>query len=450
MFRRRPRYDASARREPRRQNSQKHNQNTTITPSKASLNVIPQTTARATSTTDFLRLSAQESLLANFLQQGDEELAALRDRARGALAGLRESFAAVRLQRAIRRGRAMRRYVEMLVRASRAQRVQESKQENLGLKKQQLFQAVEGLQDAAGEWLSARAEQRAVQRDEEEPEWLVRAGQELELMLQQWQQRQEERLETEMKPQLDVAATPPSWGHQGRQAGGVATSPVGFVGLDQAASTSTHSRRSGGLQGAGKQGGGRQRKEKISRNAAARDAAAGRGGGPQAARAQSGDAQAEQDRMERQVRAEVVEARQLAAAMQASRDQANVGSQSWGAAEGDDDIDEQFRELCDAAGVAPEDIYRPTLRQPLATGTVEETVFRRKCRRAGVTVACGGQREQLKRLHIARARSELFMRHKLGANWRRVAERNLEAARARYAARQWLDTEAQCKGGGGV
>ena len=180
-----------------------------------------------------------------------------------------------------------------------------AKQENLGLKKQQLFQAVEGLQDAAGEWLSARAEQRAVQRDEEEPEWLVRAGQELELMLQQWQQRQEERLETEMKPQLDVAATPPSWGHQGRQAGSVATSPVGFVGLDQAASTSTHSRKSGGWQGAGKQGGGRQRKEKISRNAAARDAAAGRGGGPQAARAQSGDAQAEQDRMERQVRAEV-------------------------------------------------------------------------------------------------------------------------------------------------
>ena len=429
-------------------NSQKHNQNTTITPSEASLNVIPQTTAHATSTTDFLRLSAQKSWLANFLQRGDEELAALRDRARGALAGLRESLAAVRLQRAIRRGRAMRRYVEMLC-ASRAQRVQESKQDNLGLKKQQLFQAVEGLQDAAGEWLSARAEQRAVQRDEEEPEWLVRAGQELELMLQQWQQRQEERLETEMKPQLDVAATPPSWGHQGRQAGGVATSPVGFVGLDQAASTSTHSRRSGGLQGAGKQGGGRQRKEKISRNAAARDAAAGRGGGPQAARAQSGDAQAEQDRVERQVRAEVVEARQLAAAMQASRDQANVGSQSWGAAEGDDDIDEQFRELCDAAGVAPEDIYRPTLRQPLATGTVEETVFRRKCRRAGVTVACGGQREQLKRLHIARARSELFMRHKLGANWRRVAERNLEAARARYAARQWLATEAQWKAGGG-
>ena len=432
-------------------NSQKHNQNTTITPSEASLNVIPQTTAHATSTTDFLRLSAQKSWLASFLQQGGEELAALRDRARGALAGLRESLAAVRLQRAIRRGRpgrGMRRYVEMLC-ASRAQRVQESKQDNLGLKKQQLFQAVEGLQDAAGEWLSARAEQRAVQRDEEEPEWLVRAGQELELMLQQCQQRQEERLETEMKPQLDVAATPPSWGHQGRQAGGVATSPVGFVGLDQAASTSTHSRRSGGLQGAGKQGGGRQRKEKISRNAAARDAAAGRGGGPQAARAQSGDAQAEQDRVERQVRAEVVEARQLAAAMQASRDQANVGSQSWGAAEGDDDIDEQFRELCDAAGVAPEDIYRPTLRQPLATGTVEETVFRRKYRRAGVTVACGGQREQLKRLHVARARSELFMRNKLGANWRHVAERNLEAARARYAARQWLATEAQWKAGGG-
>ena len=58
--------------------------------------------------------------------------------------------------------------------------------------------------------------------------------------------------------------------------------------------------------------------------------------------------------MERQVRAEVMEARQLAAAMQASREQAGVGNQVWGATEGDDDIDEQFRELCDAAGVAPE------------------------------------------------------------------------------------------------
>jgi predicted phage gp36 major capsid-like protein len=55
--------------------------------------------------------------------------------------------------------------------------------------------------------------------------------------------------------------------------------------------------------------------------------------------------------MERQVRAEVVEARQLAAAMQASREQASVGNQAWVATEGDDDIDEQFRELCDAAGV---------------------------------------------------------------------------------------------------
>eukprot|EP00966_Prymnesium_polylepis_P051933 1202574-Prymnesium_polylepis.1 len=31
--------------------------------------------------------------------------------------------------------------------------------------------------------------------------------------------------------------------------------------------------------------------------------------------------------------------------------------------------------------------------------TVEERVFARKCRRAGVTAACGGQRERLKRLH---------------------------------------------------
>jgi len=322
---------------------------------------------------------------------------------------------------------------------------EQEKQENLGLKKQQLFQAVEGLQDAAGEWLSARAEQRVVLRDEEEPEWLVRAGKELELMLQQWQQRQEERLETEIEPRWGVAATPPGKGRQGRQGSDEATSPVGFVGLEQA---TAHRRESGVVQVAGKQGGGRQRKEKIERNTAARNAAVGRDPGPQAGRAQSDDAQAvqaEQDRMERQLRAEVEEARQLAAAMQASR------GQSWGAAEGDDDIiDAEFRELCEAAGVAPEDVYRPTSQLPRASGTMEEAVFRRKCQRAGVTVACGGQREQLRRLHVARARSELFMRNKLGNDWRRTVERNLQVARARYMARQWLAMEAQGEAGRGA
>eukprot|EP00966_Prymnesium_polylepis_P067761 1574621-Prymnesium_polylepis.1 len=61
---------------------------------------------------------------------------------------------------------------------------------------------------------------------------------------------------------------------------------------------------------------------------------------------------------------------------------------------------------------------------------MEEAVFRRKCRRAGVTVASGGQREQLRRLHVARARRELFMRNKLGNDWRRTVERNLQVARA--------------------
>ena len=46
--------------------------------------------------------------------------------------------------------------MEML-RTSRARRVQEVDEqgelEGIGLRKQQLFQAVEGLQDAAGEWL---------------------------------------------------------------------------------------------------------------------------------------------------------------------------------------------------------------------------------------------------------------------------------------------------------
>jgi hypothetical protein len=65
--------------------------------------------------------------------------------------------------------------------------------------------------------------------------------------------------------------------------------------------------------------------------------------------------------------------------------------------EGDGGVDEQFKELCEAAGVAPEDIYRPTA----TMRTVEERVFAHKCRRAGVTATCGGQREQLRRLHVA-------------------------------------------------
>ena len=197
--------------------SKKNNQNRRFAPSEAPSKTITQATQLATPTTDSLLLSAQEGLHADFLQQGDEALAALRDRARGALAGLQRSFAAVRLQRALRRGVAMRRYVEML-RTSRARRVQEVDEqgelEGIGLRKQQLFQAVEGLQDAAGEWLVARAGQL----DEDEPAWLVRAGQELEQMLQQWQQRQEERLDGRQKTQQrDLEGTPPSVGRQGRR-----------------------------------------------------------------------------------------------------------------------------------------------------------------------------------------------------------------------------------------
>ena len=154
--------------------------------------------------------------------------------------------------------------------------------------------------------------------------------------------------------------------------------------------------------------------------------------------------------MERQLRAEVEEAKQLAAAIRASMEQGIVGSQSRGATEDDEVIEEEFRQLCEAAGVAPEDVYRPAAQSQRASETVEEVVFRRKCRRAGVTVACGGQREQLRRLHVARARSELFMRNKLGNDWRRTVERNLQVARARYAAQQWLATEAQVKGYGGA
>jgi hypothetical protein len=147
--------------------------------------------------------------------------------------------------------------------------------ERLGMKKQQLFQAVEGLQDAAGEWLIARAGQRAVQGDEEEPEWLVRAGKELEQMLRQWQLQQEERLDEEQRPQqMEPESTPPNVGRQGLRVVDGAASPVVFNGFG------SKLRANPPLW---KQSGGRQRKLKIMQNAAARDAAAQ---GPQDAESQ--------------------------------------------------------------------------------------------------------------------------------------------------------------------
>ena len=381
--------------------------------------------------------------------QEDSDLATLRARSVRALAELQQVLAAVRLQRAARCRLARNRYDKML-RSLRAQRVQQeiekqNRMENLMMRTQQHERAVETLQDAARSWLIARAAQRDVQQ-EEEPEWLVRAGEELEQMLHQWQQRQEERLEEqELKPRLiDPGGSPPNAGRHCRRATDSTMSPAQFRGHGKALHT-----RAGGEAEFTKQSGGRQRKLKIAQNAAAR------GAGPQDAGLHTALAesevyaqsvQAEQDRMERQVCAEVEEARQLAAAIQASMDKGIVGSQSTGATGVDDDIEEQFRELCDAAGVAPGDVYRPASQLPRA---VEDVVFKRNCRRVGVTVACGGQRERLRRLHVARARSELFMRNKLGKDWRRAAERNLEVSRARYAAQRRLEAEAQMGLGGG-
>jgi hypothetical protein len=191
------------------------------------------------------------------------------------------------------------------------------------MRTQQHERAVETLQDAARSWLIARAAQRDVQQ-EEEPEWLVRAGEELEQMLHQWQQRQEERLEEqELKPRLiDPGGSPPNAGRHCRRATDSTMSPVQVRGHGKALHT-----RAGGEAEFTKQSGGRQRKLKIAQNAAARGAATH---GPQDAGLQATLAesevyaqsvQAEQDRMERQVRAEVEEARQLAAAIQASMDQ---------------------------------------------------------------------------------------------------------------------------------
>ena len=437
-------------------NSQKYNQKSKITPSEAPSKTIRQATHLATPTDEELRFPAQESLLANFLQGGEVGLATLRDRAADALAGLQRSFAAVRLQRAARRVLARRRYLENL-HALRAQRLQEleeqDKWESVLLRKQRLFQAVEGVQEAAGEWLSARAEQFAVRRDEEAPEWLKGAGQELEQILVQWQQRQEDRLGEEQARQREPEGTPTGVVRQGRRAVDNTTSPAKFDGFGTSV-------RAGAAIATQKQSGGRQRKLKMAQNAAARDTAAqqSRDAALRAAlvesQAYADSVQAEQERVERQVRAEREEARQLAVAIRISIDQTS-GSGWQGMMEGDGGIDEQFRELCEAAGVAPEDIYRP-IATTGSNHTVEERVFARKCRRAGVTATCGGQREQLRRLHVARARAEVLMRASLGANWRRVAARNLEAARARYSARQWLAKEAQWKagdggsGGGGV
>ena len=176
------------------------------------------------------------------------------------------------------------------------------------MRTQQHERAVETMQDAARSWLIARSAQCDVQQ-EEEPEWLVRAGEELEQMLHQWQQRQEERLEEqELKPRLiDPGGSPPNAGRHCRRATDSEMSPVQVRGHGKALHT-----RAGGEAEFTKQSGGRQRKLKIAQNAAAR------GAGPQDAGLHTALAesevyaqsvQAEQDRMERQVCAEVQEAR---------------------------------------------------------------------------------------------------------------------------------------------
>ena len=166
-------------------------------------------------------------------------------------------------------------------------------------------------------------------------------------------------------------------GAQGRRATDDATSPVKCSGFGKAA------RVEAPFSPSWKQSGGRQRKWKIQQNAAARGAAAqgSHDAGLQAVVAQS--VQAEQDRVERHLRVEVEEAKQLAAAIRASMEQGIVGSQSRGATEDDEVIEEEFRQLCEAAGVAPEDVYRTAAQSQRASETVEEVVFRRKCRRAG-------------------------------------------------------------------
>ena len=444
---------ANQKRGARRDETKKNeNQTTTLTSSKPPSSTTSTKASEHRAAPNRKGREGEEAFPPSTGEEEDSELTALRARSVRALAELQQVLAAVRLQRAARCRLARNRYDKML-RSLRAQRVQQeiekqNRMENLMMRTQQHERAVETLQDAARSWLIARSAQRDVQQ-EEEPEWLVRAGQELEQMLHQWQQRQEERLEEqELKPRLiDPGGSPPNAGRHCRRATDSTMSPVQFRGHGKALHT-----RAGGEAEFTKQSGGRQRKLKIAQNAAARGAATH---GPQDAGLQATLAesevyaqsvQAEQDRMERQVRAEVEEARQLAAAIQASMDQGIVGSQSTGATGVDDDIEEQFRELCDAAGVAPGDVYRPASQPPRA---VEDVVFQRNCRRVGVTVACGGQRERLRRLHVARARSELFMRNKLGKDWRRAAERNLEVSRVRYAAQRRLEAEAQMGLGGG-
>eukprot|EP00966_Prymnesium_polylepis_P332560 7388047-Prymnesium_polylepis.2 len=167
------------------------------------------------------------------------------------------------------------------------------------------------LQDVARGWLIARSAQRDVQQ-EDELAWLVRAGEELEQMLHQWQQRQEERLEEQqLKPRLiDPGGTPPNAGRHSRRATDSTMSPVQFRGHGKALRT-----KAGGEAEFTKRSGGRQRKLKIAQNAAARGSTVQgpQDAGRQAALAESAvyaqSVQAEQNRVERQVRAEVQEAR---------------------------------------------------------------------------------------------------------------------------------------------
>ena len=74
-----------------------------------------------------------------------------------------------------------------------------------------------------------------MQQLEEEPEWLVRAGQELERMLKQWQQRQEERLDEGQTQQRAQEGTPTGVTRQVRRTTDGTTSPAKFGGFSRAA-----------------------------------------------------------------------------------------------------------------------------------------------------------------------------------------------------------------------
>ena len=137
---------------------------------------------------------------------------------------------------------------------------------------------------------------------------------------------------------------------------------------------------------------------------------------------------AAEEYVQRQLQDAAEEARQMAVALRESIIDSGKGGET--ASE-----EALFRELCEAAGVTPEEVHKPVQRSAVVE-SVEEVVFRRSCERAGIRADTSAREEgrcsQLQEL-VDRCRGA--MQARFGTGWRAQVERNLDEARARHGFR---------------